>query len=139
MADAHSLTSELDDSNDARAGYDWGRLDLARLLQPASIRRLIGIGIALAIVFWPERSVVILGRLVGIGLIASAMLTLWLLRVVRPVRWLTIASSLAAIGLGALLAVAPFETEVALGRLLGLALIVTGIVGLKLVSAEASS
>ena len=128
MADADSLTSELEDSDDDRAGYDWTRLDLTRLARPGSIRRLVGIGIALAVVFWPERSVVILGRLVGIGLIASAIMTLWLLRTVRPVRWLTIASSLAAIGLGALLAVAPVETEVALGRLLGAAAIVAGIV-----------
>jgi len=127
MADAHSLTSELEDSDDDRAGYDWGRLELSRLVQPGSIRRLIGIVVALAVIFWPERSVVILGRLVGIGLIASGFSTLWLLRTIRPVRWLTIASSLAAIGLGGLLTVAPVETEVALGRVLGVVAIVAGI------------
>ena len=127
MADAHSLTSELEDSDDDRAGYDWGRLELSRLVQPGSIRRLIGIVVALAVIFWPERSVVILGRLVGIGLIASGFSTLWLLRTIRPVRWLTIASSLAAIGLGGLLTVAPVETEVALGRVLGMVAIVAGI------------
>jgi uncharacterized hydrophobic protein (TIGR00271 family) len=126
MADADSLTSELEDSDDARAGYDFGRLDLSRLAQPGSIRRLLGIGVALAVVFWPERSVVILGRLVGLGLIGSGIWTLWLMRTVRPLRWLTIASSLVAIGLGALLVVAPVETEVALGRLLGAAAIVAG-------------
>ena len=34
MADADSLTSELEDSDEPRAGYEWSRLDLSRLLKP---------------------------------------------------------------------------------------------------------
>ena len=46
MTDADSLTTELDDSDDDRAGYDWGRLELSRLLQANALRRLIGSGVA---------------------------------------------------------------------------------------------
>ena len=130
MADADSLTSELEDSNEPRAGYAWARLDLSRLLKPNAIRRMIGIVVALMVVFWPERSVVILGRLVGIGLIAYAVVTLWSLRKERPLQWAAMALSLAAAGVGVFMAAFPSRTEVALGRLLGLALVSYGIVKL---------
>ena len=54
MADTDSLTSELDDS-DEQPGYDWTSLEFSRLLRPNAIRRMIGIAIALMVVFWPHR------------------------------------------------------------------------------------
>ena len=130
MTDAESLTSELEDSDDERAGYDWALLDFSRLAKPNALRRLIGIVVALVVLFWPQRSSFILGRLVGIGLFGYAVATLWSVRRARPVQWLVVGGSLAALGLGAFMAVSPSETEVALGRILGSSLVVAGIIKL---------
>jgi uncharacterized hydrophobic protein (TIGR00271 family) len=129
MTNAESVTSELDDS-DGRPSYDWASIDFSRLLRPNSVRRLIGIAIALMVIFWPQRSNVIVGRLLGIGLIGSALVTLWSVRKVRPLPWIAILSSLAALGFGSFMAAFPAETQVSLGRLLGLSFIVAGIVNL---------
>jgi uncharacterized hydrophobic protein (TIGR00271 family) len=129
MTDAESLTSELDDSEE-QPGYDWTSIDFSRLLRPNTIRRMIGIAIALMVVFWPQRTNVVVGFLVGIGLIGDALVSLWSARKDRPVPWITVLSSLAALGLGGLLVAFPAETEVALGRSLGAGLIVAGIVNL---------
>lgn len=126
MADPDSLTSELEDSDEPSAGTALRRLDFSRLLGPNALRRLTGIVVALLIVFWPGRSELILGRLVGIGLIASAALTLWAIRRMRPVAWLVVLASLVALGVGGLLIVFPARTEVALGRILGIGLITAG-------------
>ena len=125
MADAESLTSEFEDSG--RAGRTWRSLDYSRLLEPNGLRRIVGIIIALMVVFWPARSEVILGRLLGIGLIGYGILTLWSLRRSRPVPWGTALWSLAAVIVGGLLAAFPAETEVALGRITGLVLIAVGV------------
>ena len=117
MADAESLTSEFEDSG--RAGRTWRSLDYSRLLEPNGLRRIVGIIIALMVVFWPARSEVILGRLLGIGLIGYGILTLWSLRRSRPVLWGTALWSLAAVIVGGLLAAFPAETEVALERMPG--------------------
>lgn len=127
MTDVDASTSEFDDSDDVRAGYDWARIDLARLLGPEATRRIIGIVIALCVVFWPQRSVDILGRLVGIGLLGYAFLTMWALRGIRPVPRFAVASSIVALFLGGFLAAFPSQTEVALGRILGSALVVAGV------------
>ena len=124
------LTTELEDSDDNGAVYDWSRLDFSRLVKPDAIRRIIGIVIALTVLVWPDRSVLLLGRLVGIGLIGYAAVTLWSVRKVRPVPWFGVASSLAALVLGGFMAGFPAETEVAVGRILGSALVVAGIVQL---------
>jgi len=129
MTHADSLTSELEDT-DERPGYDWASLDFTRLLKTNALRRIVGIAIALTVVFWPHRSDLVLGRLLGIGLIGYAVLTMWSMRRVRPLPWLALLSSMAAVAVGLFLAVFPAETEVALGRILALGLIVVGIVNL---------
>ncbi|MFT4655909.1 MAG: uncharacterized membrane protein HdeD (DUF308 family) [Candidatus Aldehydirespiratoraceae bacterium] len=45
----------------------------------------------------------------------------------RPVRWVGLVSSLVTLGLGLFMVALPSETEVALGRILGVLLISTGI------------
>ena len=126
MSDADSLTSELEDSAD-RPGQGWRSLDYSRLLQPNAMRRIVGIIIALMVVFWPARSELIVGRLLGVGLIGYGGLTLWSLRKLRPVPWAAGLWSMAALVVGGLLVAFPAETEVALGRIVGLGLIATGI------------
>jgi uncharacterized hydrophobic protein (TIGR00271 family) len=130
MPDADSLTRELEDSNDAMLGYDWSRLDFSRLLEPRVLRRLIGMGVAIVMIAWPDRTVLILGRLIGVGLIWYGTTTLWSHRRSRPVRWVGLVSSLVTLGLGLFMVALPSETEVALGRILGVLLISTGIVRL---------
>ena len=129
MTNPESLTSELDDS-DGRPSYNWGSLDFARLLKPNAVRRMAGIVIALMVVFWPQRSNVVVGRLLGIGLIFSALVTLWSIRRVRPLPWFAILSSFVALGFGSFVTSFPAETQASLGRLLGLSLIVAGAVNL---------
>ena len=129
MTNPESLTSELDDS-DGRPSYNWGSLDFARLLKPNAVRRMAGIVIALMVVFWPQRSNVVVGRLLGIGLIFSALVTLWSIRRVRPLPWFAILSSFVALGFGSFMTSFPAETQASLGRLLGLSLIVAGAVNL---------
>jgi len=130
VADHDSLTTELEDSDQPRAGMAWRRLDFSRLLGANALRRLTGIVVALLIVFWPGRSELILGRLVGIGLVGSAAFTLWAIRRTRPVAWLVVLASLVALGVGGLLIVFPARTEVALGRILGIGLITAGAIGI---------
>jgi len=130
MTQADPLTIDLDDSDDARAGYDWAHLDLSRLKRPNSIRRLIGIVIALMVVFWPARSALVAGRLVGIGLVGYSVVTLWSVRKARPVPWLAVVLSVGALGLGAFMTAFPSQTEVALGRILGVSILVAGVIKL---------
>ncbi len=126
MSEPESLTRELEDT-DERPGFDWSRLDLTRLLHPNALRRIAGIAVALVVLFWPERTDLLLGRLIGIGLVVYALTYLWSLRAVRPVPWLSIVASVVVLAFGGFMAVAPAETEVALGRFIGLALVVRGV------------
>lgn len=130
MSDADSLTSELEDSNDAMLGYDWTRLDFSRLLTPDAIRRLIGIAVAAGVIAWPDRTTLILGRIIGAGIIWYAATTLWSQRASRPLPWIRVISSLVALGLGVFMIAFPAESELAFGRILGSVLVATGVVRL---------
>jgi len=125
MSDDVTLTSELEDT-DERPSYDWSSLDLPRLLQPNVLRRVAGIAIALLILFWPERTDLVLGRLIGITLVVYASSSLWSIRTTRPFPWLQSLVSLAAIGLGGFLIAVPAETETAIARLVGALLVAKG-------------
>lgn len=138
MSDPESLTRELEDT-DERPGFDWSRLDLSRLLQPNAIRRIAGIAVALALIFWPERTNLLVGRLIGIGLIVYAATSLWAMRKDRPFPWLGGVAAVVAVGFGGFMAVAPAKTEVALGRFIGLALVVLGVWGLAKVGIRRGS
>jgi len=121
-----SLTSELVDT-DELPGFDWSRFAWSRLWSANAMRRIGGILIAGAIVFWPERSNVVLGRLVGVGLAIYALLVLWASIRERPLPRLTLVAASSLLVLGGFLTVAPVETEVALGRIIGLGLVAAGV------------
>ena len=70
---ADSLTNELEDStesSDRLVGRDGARLDFSRLLQPSALRRVVGIVVAIVVLAWPDRTVLILGRLIDAELVA---------------------------------------------------------------------
>ncbi len=73
MADPDSLTTELEDSDDPRAGMAWRRLDFSRLLGANALRRLIGIVVAL-----------VLALLTNISSIFLALYLLYVVAVVLP-------------------------------------------------------
>lgn len=127
MSEDDSLTNELEDSADAVLGFDWARFDFSRLLRADVLRRVVGIIVAVVVIAWPDRTVLMLGRLLGIGLLWYGLTTLWAQRATRPVRWVSVVASLGVSGLGAFMVVLPSETEVALGRILGIVLVITGV------------
>ncbi|MEM9748557.1 MAG: TIGR00341 family protein [Actinomycetota bacterium] len=138
-----SPTNELDDAARIDEANRWSRLDLRRLGHPDAVRQLAGIAVAILILVLPDRSTLVLGRLVGIGLIIGSLTTLWSIatgsttepiEVAAPAgrrdRWRRIAFAVLALGLGGFLLAVPTRTELALGRIIGSALALTGLVGI---------
>jgi uncharacterized hydrophobic protein (TIGR00271 family) len=119
MADPDTLTRELLDTEE-RPTFDWSRFDWTRLWTPEALRRLAGLGVAIAVVFWPHRSTVLLGRLVGIGLVVYAVPAFGRALFDRTRRWRDAAGALVVLVLGGFLLVDPASTETALGRGIGL-------------------
>ena len=137
-----SPTNELDDAARIDEANRWSRLDLRRLGHPDAVRQLAGIAVAILVLVLPDRSTLVLGRLVGIGLIIGSLTTLWSIttgsttepiEVAAPTgrrdRWRRIAFAVLGLGLGGFLLVVPTRTELALGRIIGTALALTGLVG----------
>ena len=118
MLDDVTLTGELEDS-DERPRYDWSEVDLARLLRPEALVHVASATIAALVLFWPERTEFIVGRLIGISLVFYGGGTLWRARRVRPLPWLQILLAIATTGLGVYLTVAPVEAATTLSRVLG--------------------
>ena len=73
--ETESLTAELDDLDEAE-DYTWERIDLSLLTNPVVLRAILGVLVALAVLLWPERTDIVLARLVGLGLIALSLTTL---------------------------------------------------------------
>jgi len=130
MVDDPSPSNELEDSDDPRTGYDWGRFDPVRLLKPDVIGRTIGVVVALMVIIWPRRTDEVLGVLVGIALIGYALLALWSALRDRAMTLTVVASSLAALSVGFIIVTPPVESQVTFGRLLGAVLIVAGFIKL---------
>ena len=126
MSDDVTLTSELEDT-DETPGYDWANVELGRLLQPSAFRHLAGLTIALLVLFWPNRTGTVLGRLIGVALVVYGMTSLWHALTARPVVWWRILVALGTVGLGGFFVVAPVETETAVGRILGGLLVARGV------------
>lgn len=118
MVDDPTLIGELEDS-DERARYDWSEVDLARLLRPEALVHVASATIAALVLFWPERTESVVGRLIGISLIFYGGGTLWRAHRVRPRMWLRILLATAATGLGVYLTMAPAEAATTLSRVLG--------------------
>ena len=118
MSDDVTLTGELEDS-DERPSYDWSEVDFGRLLRPEALVHVASAAIAVLVLFWPDRTEIVIGRLIGISLVVYGGGTLWRTRRARPLGWSQILLALAAIGLGVYLTVAPIKAATTLGRVLG--------------------
>lgn len=126
MSDDVTLTRQLDDG-DPRVGVDFTRLAFQRLATPAALQRVAVIVIALLVLFWPERTELVLERLIGLGLIVTgvgdAVSRPWS----RPFVWMRLLVLLVVVGVGGLLVVAPLETSTAIGRVIGALLVGKGL------------
>ena len=80
-----TLTSELEDS-DERPRYDWANIDLSQLFRPVALRHLAGLTLGLLVIFWPSRTGIVVGRLIGITLIVYGLTP----RLHRWLSWLTL-------------------------------------------------
>lgn len=126
MSDDVTLTGELEDS-DERPRYDWTGIQLFRLLTPGALQHLGGLAVALLVLSWPDRTEMVVGRLLGAVLIVYAISSLWSTITTRPVNWLSVLAAVVAVGLGGLLIAVPVETETAIGRLIGVLLVGRGV------------
>lgn len=125
MSDDAVLTSELDDGDETHA-FDWSNIRLSRLREPEALRHLAGLALALLVLWWPDRTAIIVGRLVGVTLIVYGTLSAWRALRTRPFSFLPMVAAIAAVLVGAFLVVEPARTETAVGRLLGVVLAARG-------------
>lgn len=123
------VTDEPDDPggadfDDAHTTEDEGLraldVDLTVLHHPVVLRSLAGVAICLTIVLWPDRSDVVLARLVGLGLIVLGMIGMWSAAQGRPIDRTGLAGGLVVAAVGAaIVAVPPERAGALLGRILG--------------------
>jgi uncharacterized membrane protein HdeD (DUF308 family) len=125
VSDDVTLTGGLEDG-DVRPGFDWSRLELDRLARVEAGRRVVGIVMALVVLFWPGRTGVVLGRIVGLTLIVYAASALRSAIRIRPMPRVRTLVAAATLGIGGFLVVVPAETGTTLGRLVGLVLVGKG-------------
>ncbi len=121
-----TLTSELEDSDES-PGFDWTDLQLSRLMRPVALRHFAGLAVALLVLSWPQRTTLVLGRLIGLALVVYGVTALWAALRSRPTDWLQSLASTVAIGVGGFLVAVPVETEAAIGRVVGALLIAIGL------------
>lgn len=119
-----SITSndELEDGTE-QTPFTLARIDTKLLTSPIVLRSICGIVIGLALLTWPERSDRILARLIGLALIALAIIAVRAWAGTRPRDWANIAMSIITLVVGVGLLLRPDRSTVFLGRVLGLALI----------------
>jgi len=122
MSDDVTLTGELEDT-DKGPRYDWSRVEAERLLHPKAWPHVVGIAVGLLALFWPDRTEVVVGRLIGLTLTVYGASTIWSARRFRPFPWLRVLLATAATGLGVFMTAAPIEAATTIGRLLGTVLV----------------
>lgn len=117
-ATAEEITTEL----------DLRRLDLTVLGHPVVLRSLVGVGVALAIMVWPDRTDQVLARLVGLGAVAFGLIATGSTLRRRPPAWADLVLAVVAAALGAgLLVASAGRTSTMLGRVLGAAALVLAV------------
>lgn len=90
--------------------------------EPTVLRSLAGLIVALAVLIWPERTDLVLARLVGLGLVLTAGSRLWSLlrsRSTHAIRWL---AALAGLGAGLILVASPDRSTVFVVRMVAILL-----------------
>jgi len=103
-------------------------IHLRQLAQPGVVAHVVGITIGLLVLAWPQRSLLVAGRLTGLLLVVVALVGLVDAIRSRPRSWIAIVALLATLGVGVGLTASPTRTELVLGRVLGSLLIAIGAV-----------
>lgn len=112
------------DFTDGAEAIDVSGIDLAGLTRPAALRALVVIAVCSLVLFWPERSTVILARLIGVGLaVGSAGSAIQALRS-RPTAWLRFAAAVVLVAVGAFLVVSPDRSPQFLARVIASVILV---------------
>ena len=98
-------------------------IDAKVLTDPLVLRALGVIAVSMAIVFWPDRSTIILSRLVGLALVWSAGQSVLDRLRHHPIRWSRLVLAVLGIALGLFLVLSPDRSPSFLGRLIGISAI----------------
>ncbi len=98
-------------------------IDAKVLTDPLVLRALGVIAVSMAIVLWPDRSTIILSRLVGLALVWSAGQSVLDRLRRRPIRWSRVVLAVLGIALGLFLVLSPDRSPSFLGRLIGISAI----------------
>ncbi|MFK7918585.1 MAG: DUF389 domain-containing protein [Ilumatobacter sp.] len=123
-----SLVDDVALADDAsESTFSWSRVDVSLLKNPAVIRSLAIIPVAVLVVLWPQRTDRILAALIAIGLLAVCATSAWVALRARPRRWLLLATSTAGIATGAWLLASPERSTTFLGRLIGVGIAVVAV------------
>lgn len=106
---------ELDDCDELGSP----RTILSRLTSSAALRAIGSIVIALAILIWPDRSTLVLARLVGVAVVWLSLAAIGDALFAGRRQWVRAASGLVSLGVGVALLVFPSTSAVTLGRIVG--------------------
>lgn len=102
------------------------RLDWSRMREPAVLYHLAGAIFGLLILVWPDRSTAVLGLLLGLGLVLGAAIVLVEAARARALTWARVVGLVVGAAVGVALILAPRSSDILLGQILGLALMVLG-------------
>lgn len=130
-ADQHPVSGEpveeeLADSTE-RTDYELVPIDASLLKNVGVLRALAGVVIGLAVLAWPNRSNLILSRLVGIGFLWLSLTSGLVLIRQGPRRLAPVLMSIAGLLAGGFLLTNPDRSTAFLGRLLGVTLLALAI------------
>ncbi len=120
--DSITNNAELEDGVE-ETPFTLAQIDTALLTSPAVLRSIGGIAIGLAMLAWPDRSDRVLARLIGLAFIWLAAVALRKWASGRPRDWFAGVAAAATLAMGAVLFIAPDQSTIFLGRLLGAALV----------------
>jgi uncharacterized hydrophobic protein (TIGR00271 family) len=128
--DPGSHSGELDDvATDATA--EFRTLNRRFFTNPAAVRAAGSIVIACAVVFWPDRTDSILVRLLGLTFVWITASTVWTAARRRTFVLARIATVAAGAAVGGFLILWPEQSQITIGRLLGMTLIVLAIMAFR--------
>lgn len=130
MRDPDPHSSELDDGATG-ATTEIRTLNRRFFTHPTAVRAAGSIVIACAVMFWPDRTDIILVRLLGFTFVWITASTVWIAVRRRVFAWSQIVTVVAGVFVGGFLILLPEQSQVTIGRLLGTTLIVLAVTGFR--------